>query len=68
MLSTPTARTRKGITSIIIRVDLKPKRDIKPMEERTEAKTIVTPAKPRQIRESTKSLIEDLNLPSAIAT
>lgn len=50
----------------MMRVDLNPKSDIKPIDERTESITMHTPAKPRQMRESTKRRTLDLNSPSAI--
>lgn len=53
MLSTPTARTRKGITSMIINVAGMPAKQKIPKEERTETITIKTPAKPSEIFEST---------------
>lgn len=53
MLSTPTARTRKGITSIIIKVAGTPAKQKMPKDESTDTMTINTPANPREIFEST---------------
>lgn len=53
MLSTPTARTRKGITSIMIRVAGTPAKQNIPNDDSTETITINTPARPREIFEST---------------
>ena len=59
ILSTPTAKTRKGRTSMMIRVKSKPNRVIIPMEEKTLASTITTPVSPRKILDSTKSFEDD---------
>lgn len=53
MLSTPTASTRKGITSMMMRVAGTPRKDQRPMEENTEARTIETPPILREIFRST---------------
>jgi hypothetical protein len=42
-----TAKTRKGITSAIIRVDFTPNILKKPTDPRTDNATIATPAKPK---------------------
>lgn len=43
MLSTPMAKIRKGITSALIMVKPMPRKDISPIEARTDAKTIKIP-------------------------
>lgn len=52
ILSTPTARTRNGMTSIIISVAGMPMKPNKPTEHTTEANTRSTPPRPRVILES----------------
>lgn len=56
MLSTPTASTRNGMTSIMIKVAGIPIKANKPTEETTDANTITTPPKPRVILLSINSL------------
>lgn len=46
ILSTPTASTRKGITSIMIKVAGTPMNANKPTDDMTEASTIKTPPRP----------------------
>ncbi|KPM09646.1 hypothetical protein QR98_0081870 [Sarcoptes scabiei] len=52
-LSTPTARTRNGITSTMISVERTPKKHNKPIDEITDRSTIKIPVKPSIILEST---------------
>lgn len=52
ILSTPTARTRNGMTSIIMSVAGMPTKPNKPTEQTTEANTKSTPPRPRVILES----------------
>lgn len=51
-LSTPTARTRNGTTSMMISVAFTPMYDKRPKEEPTAQRTITTPARPSEIFES----------------
>lgn len=44
-----TARTRKGMTSIMISVDFTPMALKNPTDPRTESMTSITPARPRNI-------------------
>ena len=53
MLSTPTASTKKGITSIMIRVALIPNHEQKPNDDATDNKTMTTPTIPTVIFAST---------------
>lgn len=57
-MSTPTASTKNGITSIIIRVAGTPAKQNMPREERTDTITMKTPAKPNEIFESTWKTIK----------
>lgn len=56
MLSTPTASTRNGITSMMINVAGIPMKANKPTDETTEAKTITTPPRPSVILLSINNL------------
>lgn len=56
ILSTPTASTRNGITSMMIKVAGIPIKANKPTEETTEASTITTPPNPRVILLSINNL------------
>lgn len=56
ILSTPTASTKKGMTSMMIKVAGMPTKANKPTEEITEAKTITTPPKPSVILLSINNL------------
>lgn len=53
MLSTPTAKTRKGITSTIIRVAGTPIKEKRPNDDITDTSTIKTPKKPKVNFDST---------------
>lgn len=56
ILSTPTARTRKGMTSTIINVAGTPRKRKKPRDETTERRTTNTPTRPRVNRASTRTV------------
>ena len=53
MLSTPTASTKKGITSTMMRVALIPNHEQKPNDDATDNKTMKTPTIPTVIFAST---------------
>ena len=52
MLSTPTASTRKGMTSMIIKLRGTPINEYRPMEVVTDMITTITPDRPKTIFES----------------
>uniref|UniRef100_A0A7C8ZWA3 Uncharacterized protein n=1 Tax=Opuntia streptacantha TaxID=393608 RepID=A0A7C8ZWA3_OPUST len=54
MLSTPTAKTRKGMTSIMIRVDFTPTELKNPTDPSTESMTKMTPESPSSTFEEMK--------------
>src|SRR5579862_5975069 len=58
MLSTPTARTKKGITSAMMSVVLTPKAEKIPTEETTDNKTMMMPNNPKVNFELTRLLRE----------
>ncbi len=66
MLSTPTASTRNGMTSTIIRVDFMFKKLKRPIEAVTDSKTIPTPHKPNTILELIRRVLNDLYCPNVI--
>ena len=52
MLSTPTARTRKGMTSMMIKLSGTPMKEYTPMDVVTDMVTTITPERPNTILES----------------
>jgi len=56
-LSTPTASTRKGITSAMIRVTLTPRSEKRPTEDETAMRTITIPKSPSENFELTESMV-----------
>ena len=52
MLSTPTAKTRKGMTSMMIKLSGTPMKEYRPMDVVTDMITTITPERPNTILES----------------
>merc|ERR1740124_269725 len=63
MLSTPTASTRKGITSMMMRVAETPAYEHVPNAAATDNNTMITPTMPTVNFASTNILDMDLNCP-----